>query len=198
MTGAQILRHEPWQQLQKPGAAFRIEELDESSDEEEEGEEEDSDDEDTAPKKMDVLSIAVREFLLLVDQPETGVTTPDEQTISQLLPANPQRPAISWPSGWADRPAHGEGKGETYMCEEFEHVVKKLFYRGEKKKGCKYSPHQMHAELEKRFPERFDVPSVTEISGAVANLVQKKKKGSKTTSTAAAAAVAVAASGQGA
>ena len=43
-----------------------------------------------------------------------------------------------------------------------------------KKKGCKYSPHQaqMHAELEKRFPERFDVPSVTEISGAVANLVK--------------------------
>ena len=69
------------------------------------------------------------------------------------------------------------------MCEEFEHVVAKLFYRGEKKKGCKYSPHQMHAELEKRFPARFDVPSVTEISGAVANLVQKKKKGSKTTST---------------
>ena len=71
------------------------------------------------------------------------------------------------------------------MCEEFERVVRKLFSRGETKKGCKYSPHQMHSELEKRFPERFDVPSVTEISGAVANLVQKKKKGSKASSAAA-------------
>ena len=188
MTGAQILRNEAWQQVQKPGQAFRIERnrLDSSDDEDEDSEEDDddSDDEDSAPKKMDVLSIAVREFLNLVDQPETGISTPDALTISQLLPENPRRSAPSWASGWARRPAHGQTKGETYMCEEFEHVVWKLFKRGEKKKGCKYSPHQMHAELERRFPDRFDVPSVVEISGAVANLMQQKKTGSAPANTA--------------
>lgn len=175
LTGAQILRNEGWQQTQSPQPSFRI---GEDSSEEDDDDVDDSDDEDTAPKKMDVLSIAVREFLVLVDQPETGIATPDTQTISQLLPDNPRRSVLSWASGWAERPAHGHTKGKTYMCGEFEQVVKKLFNRGEKKKGCKYSPHQIHSELESRFPDRFDVPSVTEISGAVANLVQKKKTGS--------------------
>ena len=177
VTGAQILRNEGWQCVQKPGAAFQI--GDASSDDDEEEDSEDSDDEDSAPKKMDVLAQAVREFLLLVDQPETGIATPDKQTISQLLPANPERATIQFASGWARRPAHGYGKGETYMCEDFLRVVTKLFNRGEKKKGCKYSAHQMHAEIERRFPDRFDIPSVTEIAAAVANLVMGKKTGKK-------------------
>ena len=78
--------------------------------------------------------------------------------------------------GWAQRPAHGEGKGATYMSDEFTGVVQKLFECGEKKKGCKYSPHQMHAEMERRFPEDFDLPSVVEISGGVSRLVQRGKK----------------------
>ena len=35
----------------------------------------------------------------------------------------------------------------------------------------------MHAEIIARFPERFDIPSVTEISAGVSNLVQQRKKG---------------------
>eukprot|EP01043_Picozoa_sp_COSAG02_P007918 COSAG02_NODE_245_length_27293_cov_16.488012_5_plen_125_part_00 len=88
-----------------------------SSDEEddEDGEGEDSDDEDTAPKKMDVLSIAVRAFLALVEQPATGISTADKQTISHLLPDNAQRPALAWPSGWAKRAAHGQA-GRRRRC----------------------------------------------------------------------------------
>ena len=78
--------------------------------------------------------------------------------------------------GWADRPAHGNTKGATYLSGKYMDLVQELFEAGEKKKGCKSSPHQMHAEMERRFPDDFDLPSVVEISGGVSHLVQWGKK----------------------
>ena len=43
--------------------------------------------------------------------------------------------------------------------------------------GCKYSAHQMHAEMLRRFPARYDTPSIGEIMAGVADLIAHKKKG---------------------
>ena len=106
----------------------------------------------------------------------TPITTADEMSVKKYVHGEPASSAPELKFGWARRPAHGEGKGATYMSDEFATVVEKLFECGEKKKGCKYSPHQMHAELLRRFPDRFDIPSVIEISAAVSNLVQNKNR----------------------
>ena len=42
--------------------------------------------------------------------------------------------------------------------------------------------HQMQAEVIRRFPGRYDIPSVTEIAGVIGNLVQQRKKGEQASS----------------
>eukprot|EP01045_Picozoa_sp_COSAG04_P016779 COSAG04_NODE_1432_length_6795_cov_3.370221_4_plen_1114_part_00 len=174
-TGAQVLRHAPAvkeQVKRKRKAELLADAVEEESS---------SDEEDDAPLSMTVLSQAVREFLVAVQEPEVGVTTPDKMSIKGLVPgrragrASPPLKKIL-KRGWADRPAHGKTKGATYLSGKYMDLVQELFEAGEKKKGCKSSPHQMHAEMERRFPEDFDLPSVVEISGGVSRLVQRGKK----------------------
>jgi hypothetical protein len=86
-------------------------------------------------------------------------------------------PDVLLPFGWAWRPDQGKTKGATYYADEFAAVVAELFDVGEEKKGCKYAPHQMHSEILARFPDRYDIPSVTEISGGVSLLVTRRKLG---------------------
>ena len=40
----------------------------------------------------------------------------------------------------------------------------------------------MQAEVIRRFPGRYDIPSVTEIAGVIGNLVQQRKKGGQASS----------------
>ena len=78
-------------------------------------------------------------------------------------------------AGWALCRKHGQTKGATYICPEFQ--FQQLFDAGEVKNGQKYSPHQMQAELTKRFPQRFDIPSVTVITDVIGALVKARKGG---------------------
>jgi len=143
---------------------------------------------------MDVLSQAVREFQVAVDDPQVGITTPSDFRISPLT-FNPPFMPMGWPthyaalelllrvgqpklrSGWAIRPAQGHTKGVSYFRGEFVQVARELFELGEGKRGCKYSAHQMHAEMLRRFPNRYDTPSIGEIMAGVADLIAHKKKG---------------------
>ena len=54
-----------------------------------------------------------------------------------------------------------------------------LFELGEANKGCKLSAHQMHAEMLRKFPSRFDVPSISEIMAGISDLTLHSKKGTK-------------------
>ncbi len=130
--------------------------------------------------RMDVLSQAVREFLVAVDDPQVGVTAPSKITIAHLLPqprANVPHPTLR--SGWAVRPAQGQTKGRTYFSGEFRQLAQQLFELGEASKGCKLSAHQMHAEMLRKFPARFDVPSISEIMAGISDLTLHRKNGTK-------------------
>ena len=189
ITGVEILRHVPMQTCQEQRRKRRRIEsaggqssMDDNDDDVDDDEEEDVPEEEIA-LHMDVHAQAVREFLVAMEEPDCGVTTPNKMSIVSLVPEEHDLVCpwtyvpVRLPFGWAVRPAQGATKGATYFKTEFAAVVAELFDIGEHTKGCKYAPHQMHAEIIARFPERFDIPSVTEISAGVSNLVQQRKKG---------------------
>ena len=176
VTGAQILRHEQQQRAQ------RVKKKEEEAGSGEEGDSSEEEEEVAVQLRMDVRSQAVREFLVAVQEPSVGISTPDKVSILDLAPADSQITCPQMARGWGVRRNQGQTKGATYTCEQFSQLFQQLFDVGEAKSGQKYSPHQMQAEVIRRFPGRYDIPSVTEIAGVIGNLVQQQKKGGQASS----------------
>ena len=199
MTKTKILRREESQRLQqrrkekkrlRADAAGAEEQGQDSVDDEQEPEqqgaeqqdsESSSDDEESAPKKMDVLSRAVRFFLEEIERDECEIVTHLEQKIDQYVDGVAAT-ARMLSFNWAARPAHGQGFGHKYLTPDTAYYaeVERLFWLGETgKKGNKSSAHQMHSLLLAKFADRYDTPSVQEITAAIGDLCKQKANGQK-------------------
>ena len=121
---------------------------------------------------------AMQEFLKAVELPSVGIVTPDTISIDHLAPHGEHRPP-QLDFEWGRRPEHGGGKGAKYMCDAFTAVIRTLFLQGEGKKGAKMSAHQMQQEIINRHFERYDIPSVIELSSGISTLMQTIKADAK-------------------
>ena len=149
------------------------------------GEEEDDDDDDdeqggeVTHKRKDVVRCCIRRFREQVESNAIAPVTPATQSIKGLISGrNRTRPRL--PAGWARRAKHGKGFGVRYMKVDggrYLKMVRKMFRKGVKRKGEKMAPAQMLERIVHKFPRQYDLPSLEEVSQAVAAIAQEGKGG---------------------
>jgi hypothetical protein len=104
-----------------------------------------------------------------------SVVTPATQSIQKLVS---KRGKFRLAAGWARRAKHGKGFGVRYMKKgPYMGMIRKMFRRGEKKKGEKMGPAQMLERIMKKHPKEYAVPSLEEVSQAVSKIAQDAKSG---------------------
>ena len=75
---------------------------------------------------------------------------------------------------------HGQGAGERYLLREpWGSIAEKMFMKGEKKKAEKSSPGEIHEKILKEAVkvDRYDTPSLIEVSKAVSGMVSNTRNG---------------------
>lgn len=77
-------------------------------------------------------------------------------------------------SGWAKRPSHGKIYGAKYIG-KFKDEIRDMFLRGTEDNMNKLGPGRMLETLKKRYSNRFDLPSETEIRQYITTLNAKYK-----------------------
>jgi len=82
---------------------------------------------------------------------------------------------VPFSQGWARRPAYGHCYGKKYI-ENFVEQIDDMFMKGINDKRQKMGPALMREGLCKMYPERYDIPSETEIRQRISTLFTKYKK----------------------
>ena len=152
------------------------------------GEEEDDDDDheeqggEGTHQRKDVVSCCIRRFREQVESNAIAPVTPATQSIKGLISGrNRARPRL--PAGWARRAKHGKGFGVRYMKTGdgvYMKMIRKMFRTGVKRSGEKMGPAQMLERIVRKFPKRYDLPSMEEVSQAVSAINQGGTGGAAT------------------
>lgn len=98
---------------------------------------------------------------------DTGQHRSDDISIAALLSFS------HFPAGWAVRPKVGHMYGQKYI-EEFKTEIRELFDRGQQLKSSKMGPGCMLESLKLNHPNRFDLPSESEIRQEIVRLMRIK------------------------
>ena len=182
----------------RAGTKRKVNDSPDEEDEEAEGDEEDEDedeDEGDGTKRRDVRSLAIQHFREQVANNNIQPITPAAHSIKGLVTADggcrwgPHRQGggrvgtsrqtgaaarASAPrvhSGWSKRAKHGQGFGVRYMNRgESRAEVTKMFKIGMKVKARRKGPGEMLEVVERLHPDRYDLPSLEEVSQLVAKL----------------------------
>ena len=139
---------------------------------------------------QDVRSRVARRFVEEHESSTLGSYTRETQTISPLIKASrwkggqsvgraALRTAWTLPFGWACRPKQGQGFGERYARREpWITIAEDMFMAGEKDKGNKSSPGEMHEAMLQRAVDikRFDTPSLEEVAKLISDFFANRKK----------------------
>ena len=103
----------------------------------------------------------------------------DKGVLGELLAAPTE---LDLTAGWAHPPRHGKMYGRNYL-EPFKEDIARMFNARSDDKAFRMGPARMLEKLKQQYPDRFDLPSETEIRQAITTLMAKQKKGQQTTLT---------------
>ena len=158
-------------------------------DEEEEEEEEDDAEEEGSEITMEMQDLRSRAVRMYIELHESdsglNIVSYDQHKISKFTrtfahsgPGKAFKPAL--PYGWAVQAKQGKGTGERYLQREpWGSIAEKMFMKGEKSKGEKSSPGEIHERILQRAAAlgRYDTPSLIEVSKLVSSMVGNAKMG---------------------
>ena len=144
--------------------------------------------------KRDAVSYCVTKAVEMHRNGQIDVFMGAELTESTISWLSVSRRLSHFKAGWARRPAHGEGYGAKY-AQRFSDELLEMFRRGVTDKSCKMcrsficfwkgrseffdfaAAAAMVEELRRRHPDRFDIPSETEVSISISGMFKKWKDG---------------------
>jgi hypothetical protein len=125
-------------------------------------------------KRNDSLAKAIRHAACVISSSQyfrdANENDPLYQNASQYIPRNGQL----FQSGWAQRNTHGTLYGISYVNKRKEELIE-IFQKGEANSHEKMSPGQMYEALRVKNPNKFSIPSETEIKSFISAQVQKGK-----------------------
>ena len=69
---------------------------------------------------------------------------------------------LNWKAGWASRPKQGEKYGKKYIV-NYRDDFKDMYEAGAGNAGRKRTQAMIWEDLQRKYPDRFDLPSENEI-----------------------------------
>jgi hypothetical protein len=130
---------------------------------------------------QDVGSRALRYLMQCIDNGSMLVTTRESHQLGshiqqQQLPQQQPAPAPrTLTAGWAQGPPIGKVYGATYI-KKFAVDIDSMFAAGNANSGVKKSAAQMLIELQRQYPDRYDLPSESDIARRISKLSTNKKQ----------------------
>ena len=125
----------------------------------------------------DMISYSIKKAISLQTSGEIAIIDArkeNECATTQVIPPSFTMPT-SFKPGWAVWPKRGEMYGRQYVSNYMDDI-NKLFNQGVNKSSEKNIPGAMLEVLQKTYPNRFNIPSETEIRQAISTLIQGNKQ----------------------